>query len=180
MDGYMSLEYIETGGLLSLNRLPKSLEDGGYRCWALEELEKLYSENTMKVVRCIKEGNRNRRIPSVNDIIYLTGLDRPNVQNTVYALKRREIIFNVTIPEILIHFNLHKPVIENIGIDEYKSKRPEHLYWLDPYVENEVIRYIPRYRIKRFRNPRARTVVAHWIALIEEDGRPCYGPLKIC
>jgi len=165
----------ETEGIVALRKL----QEGGFKVWTREEIEKIphyvFRTRTKKILYYIAQQNSRQRIVSSKEI--RTKFDMAESYSPYFLLKRG-MGFNVTIAEIVGFFGF-----DYLRFSRGQSSLPKHLEWLYPYIDDERIGSPQGSRlswVKRVKAGRPLTYERYWIALLEgEDGRPCYDALGL-
>ena len=164
-----------TKGVVSLDRL----RDSGYNNWTREKMERVLQPRHQreKYLFIVRENEKNK-IPSIQDIMDQTGFSRASISPSVRLFRDAMMVINFTTAEFLIHCGLARNTIENYFIGDIGV--PRELYWIEPYVEDEILDLNRRAKVRHFNNPRPRNRARHYIALYEDDGVPCYETLNVC
>jgi len=167
----MQSEIVETEGVVALRKLQNS----EYKLWSTEEIEKSNLSSVSKeVLYFIAKENVFRNIPQLKEIIKRFKLHRAGSE--VYELRNREMVFSITIPEIIVFYGF-----AYLGLRGGSFHPPPHLGWLGKYLgETRIGRRGGTLswteKLKSARSPRYNR---HWIAMLEKDGSPCYLPLGL-
>lgn len=160
-----------TEGIVGL----KKLQNNEYKIWSMEGIENADLSNELKeILYFIARENRSSRLPSYREI---KNLIKGNIgpHKVLHPAKKKEMIFGVTIPEIVKHYGIN--YLDYRGGDFHP---PEHLEWLKTYSRKFKGRRGSSFSwYKKIKNPRAPAYTRYWIALLEIDNEPCYIPLDL-
>jgi len=155
----------ETEGVIAIRRL----QSGGYKVWRREEIENL-SDVEKDILEFIGEEDNKGKPPWQQDIFKKITLSDKNIRDKLKKLKEKEMAFSVAIEEIVKCYGL-----EYLGYSGRGFNLPEHLGWLDPYLEE-----ISGSWTQKLNSARSSAYRLYWIALIEnEDCLPSYLPLGL-
>jgi hypothetical protein len=157
----------ETEGIIALRRL----QNNDFKLWSREEIESSNLSNKSKeILFYVAKQNSFRKIPSQKEI-------RQKFKIYDYyslLLRKREMLFGVTIPEIVRFYGLD----HNIRCGRFDL--PSHLEWLEEYLKeissgNRGSKLPWHEKIKSARSP---TYNRHLVAILKDKNElPCYLPL---
>jgi hypothetical protein len=154
----------------------RKLQSGDFRLFSEEEIKcsKLYSAYA-EIPIYVAKMNSFKAIPSSPEIKKRFGLGLNT--NAMRYLEEREILFDITIPDILKFYDI-KP-------SSRASCLPAGFEWLRHYLQATSI-HACRSRggahswEEKKMNPRGSVYERHFIAnLKDKDGLPCYAPLNL-
>lgn len=170
----MQVKTEDMEGVIALEKLQR----GEHKVWTKEEIENSDLPDISKEISYfIARRNTFKEPPSTKEIRSKFKLHADC--NEIYLLKKRRIIFNVTIPDII---KFYGP--DYLGL-YHSHNLPQHLKWLYPYLN-----FLSRSTGKKGGGgvfswseksefSRSLRYSRYWIALLELDRVPCYHPLGL-
>lgn len=162
-----------TEGIVSLERLQR----GKYRVWTREEIESMQEKHQLSktqtdVLLYIAKENSMQKTPSSRNI-----REKFNLGDNFYGfekLKRMGMLFNFTIPEIVVFYGLE--ILGYLWSRGFDPVPP--LEWLQPYLNSHESLLSWKRKIKDPRAPRYYPRL--YVGLLElEDRKPCYSSLGL-